>query len=133
MTTGCRVLVPLRVALEYVVSPTDPDPRGMEVIGADGAIAGVVVDVWIDRSENSFRYLEMRLAGADRTVIVPLPFCQFTTRRRIRVRALLAAQFAQVPPLRDPDSITLLEEDKVSAYFGGGAMFAVPGRMGPLL
>jgi photosynthetic reaction center H subunit len=132
--SGLPMVVPLRVATEQRIAEEDPDPRGMEVLGADGLVAGVIEDVWVDRSENMFRYLEMRPSAAPaRTVLVPLPFVQFLPRRQVRVRAIRADQFAEVPPLRDPDSITLLEEDKVSAYFGGGTLFAMAARSEPLL
>ena len=105
----------------------------MEVIGADGMIAGTVVDAWADRSETLFRYLEIALAGHTRTVLVPMTFVQFAPRHRIKVRAIRADQFAGVPALRNPDRVTLLEEDKIMGYYGGGQLYAMPGRMGPLL
>jgi len=38
-----------------------------------------------------------------------------------------------VPATRAPDSITLLEEEKICAYFGGGLLYATPSRQEPLL
>ena len=40
-----------------------PDPRGMFVIGADDRIGGTVRDLWVDRSEAIFRYLEVEVDG----------------------------------------------------------------------
>ena len=54
-------------------------------------------------------------------------------RRRVDVQAILAAQFADVPALRNPDSVTLLEEEKVAAYYGAGTLYATPERADPLL
>ena len=51
----------------------------------------------------------------------------------MRVRAILAEQFAQIPALASPDQITLLEEDRITAYFGGGTLYATPARSEPLL
>jgi photosynthetic reaction center H subunit len=53
--------------------------------------------------------------------------------RCVRVRAILAEQFAQIPALASPDQITLLEEDRITAYFGGGTLYATPARSEPLL
>ena len=44
----------------------DPDPRGLPVIGADGAVAGIVCDLWVDRAEVLFRYLEVEVADGAR-------------------------------------------------------------------
>jgi photosynthetic reaction center H subunit len=38
-----------------------------------------------------------------------------------------------VPGLRNPDQITMLEEEKISAYYGGGTFYADPKRSEPLL
>ncbi len=39
---GHPKIVPMRVATEFTVEARDPDPRGMEVVGADGEVGGVV-------------------------------------------------------------------------------------------
>jgi photosynthetic reaction center H subunit len=130
---GLDKIVPLRVAREFSIPAEDPDPRGMEVIGADNEVAGVVVDAWVDRSEMIFRYLELTLIGTTHTVLVPMTFVQFLARRRLKVRAIRSDQFAEVPALRSPDKVTLLEEDKIMAYYGGGQLYALPGRLGPLI
>ena len=130
---GLDKVVPLRVAREFSIAEEDPDPRGMEVIGADGMTAGTVTDAWVDRSEMLFRYLEISLGGTAHTVLVPMTFVQFQTRNRLKVRAIRADQFATVPALRSPNRVTLLEEDKIMAYYGGGQLYAMPQRMGPLL
>jgi photosynthetic reaction center H subunit len=52
---------------------------------------------------------------------------------QITVRAITAAQFADVPGLRNPEQVTLLEEDKIMGYYGGGTLYATPGRGEPLL
>jgi photosynthetic reaction center H subunit len=35
--------------------------------------------------------------------------------------------------LKNADTITLREEDRISGYFAGGHMYATPQRLGPLL
>lgn len=133
---GKPKIVPLRSASDFFLAWEDPDPRGWPVHGADGALAGTVVDGWVDRSEVVIRYLEVELAEPATTPRVLLPMNFLTLRRRQRrvvVKALLGRQFAAIPALRNPDIVTLLEEDKILAYFGGGLMYATPSRAEPLL
>jgi len=129
-------IVPLRADPHFMVASADPDPRGMAVIGADRLVAGTVTDVWVDRSECLIRYLELTLAtgGEQQTVLLPMNFGIVDRRRRVvNVDALLAGQFADVPRIAGPDSITRREEDRVMGYYGGGTLYAVPGRVEPLL
>ena len=63
-------IVPLRLADGHGVAIQDTDPRGLPVIGADGEQAGTVQDLWIDKSEMMFRYLEVEVTGNDRRVLV---------------------------------------------------------------
>jgi photosynthetic reaction center H subunit len=128
---GAPRLLPLRALPGFDVDHEDPDPRGLPVIGADGAVAGTVRDLWIDQSEVLFRYLEVGLPdGAN--VLLPINFARID-QRRVRVRSLRAAQFAQVPALRQPDRVTLLEEEKIMAFYGAGTLYATPDRQEPLL
>ena len=52
---------------------------------------------------------------------------------RVHVEAILADQFANVPRTRNPDQVTLLEEEKIAAYYGAGTLYATPARVEPLL
>jgi len=129
-------IVPLRVDPHFIVATGDPDPRGMDVIGADRLSAGKVTDVWVDRSECIIRYLELAVTAGDetRTVLLPMNFAIVDRRRRVvNVDALLAGQFAGVPGIASPDSITRREEDRVMGYYGGGTLYATLGRAEPLL
>jgi photosynthetic reaction center H subunit len=38
-----------------------------------------------------------------------------------------------VPATRSPDQVTKLEEEKISAYYGGGTLYADPARSEPLI
>jgi photosynthetic reaction center H subunit len=49
------------------------------------------------------------------------------------VRSIRGDQFAEVPATRNPDQVTRLEEDRITAYYGGGTLYALPSRLGPLL
>jgi photosynthetic reaction center H subunit len=127
-------IAPLRAAEVFSIDPKDPDPRGMKVIGADGAVAGVVSDVWIDRGEYMIRYLEVTLDGTGRQVLVPMPMAVVQkSRRTVRVDAILASQFALAPTLENPNQITFDEEERVAAFFGGGLLYATAARSEPWL
>lgn len=123
-------LVPLRKATEYDVVPGDTDPRGLDVLGADGEVGGQVVDLWIDIAENLFRYLELQVG--DRRVLLPINFARIR-RDGVVVKAILGHQFADVPGTRQPDLVTILEEEKIQAYYGAGTLYAEPSRVEPLV
>lgn len=129
-------ILPTRIATGYACSAYE-DPRGYDVIGTDMKVAGKVVDLWVDRSEALIRYFEVALPGG-RNVLLPVTFSDIKRGvkpgvGRIKVEALLAHQFADVPATRDPDSVTRLEEEKICAYFGAGTLYATPLRAEPLL
>jgi photosynthetic reaction center H subunit len=50
----------------------------------------------------------------------------------VYVAALLAGQFANVPKTKSMEQITLLEEEKITAYYGAGTLYATPERQEPL-
>ena len=134
--TGEAKIVPLRAAPGYTVAAEDKDPRGFQVVGADNLVAGTVVDLWVDRSETVLRYVELQAATkmGPRTVLVPMTFVTISdAKKQVKVRAILADQFAHVPVLKNPEQITKLEEDMVCAYYGGGTLYATASRSEPLL
>lgn len=127
---------PLRVAHEFYVAEQDDDPRGADVIAADKKIAGTVFDLWIDRSEPQIRYIEVKLADGGRHVLLPIGFAKIHSGpwlRYVKVVALLAEQFADVPATKNPVEVTRLEEDKICAYFASGHLYATPLRQEPYL
>ena len=139
---GDPKIVPMRVAPNFFIEPRDPDPRGMPVVGLDGHAAGVVTDVWVDRAEPQVRYLELELpagtaaasGAAGRRVLIPFAVCKVDRRKGVvRTRSILARQFANVPGTRHPERVTLLEEDKIMAYYAGGYLYATPERSEPIL
>ena len=145
---GQLKIAPLRAAPDFIVDGRDADPRGMTVLGADGLPAGVVSDVWIDRGEFMIRYLEVELsttapaagltvvgrATAGPRVLLPLTMAVVSRRTRtVKVDAILARQFADVPALATPDIVTRDEEERVCAYYGGGYLYATAARTEPLL
>eukprot|EP01035_Chromulina_nebulosa_P017463 gene17463-23016_t len=118
---GRNKIVPLRVAGSYALSAHDPDPRGLDVVGCDKAVGGKVVDVWVDRSECLIRYIEVAVphGKTTRNVLLPMTFAVIKSKPgRVIVEAVTGAQLAHVPATVKADSVTLLEEDKICAYYG---------------
>ena len=129
-------IVPLRVATDFHVEARDPDPRGMTVVGADGVTGGTVRDAWVDRSEATLRYLEVEVAAPSgpRRVLLPVNFTKINSGRgQVKVTAILGSQFVAAPGLASPDQVTLLEEDRIAAYYASGHLYAKPSRLGPLV
>ncbi len=127
-------IVPLRSVPEFFLAWEDPDVIGMAVFGADRVQAGTVVDAWVDRSETVIRYVEVELLAGGKRVLLPMNFLQIKPKqRRISVFAILGHQFANVPATAKPDTVTMLEEERVMAYYGGGLFYARPGRADPIL
>ncbi len=145
---GALKIVPLRDAEGFFLDSRDPDPRGMTVLGADRKPAGVVSDVWIDRGEIMIRYLEVELASVTpsaglsvvgsqapgRKVLLPMTMAVISrSSGTVKVDAILASQFADVPALEQPDRATRYDEERVTAYYGAGYLYATPQRTEPLL
>lgn len=141
---GVARIVPMRVATDFFVAHEDPDPRGLDVKGMDGAIGGKVVELWVDRSEPCLRYLEIQVTGGG-TRLVPVPFMRIPRAKgwipfmsagpsasHVQVDVLKAGDFAGIPQTKTADLVTLLEEDKISAYFGAGSLYNSELRYGPL-
>jgi photosynthetic reaction center H subunit len=129
---GQPMIVPLRAAPGFAVASSDPDPRGMAVLGADRELGGVVRELWVDRAEPQIRYLEVDTGV--RSVLLPITFAKIdASRRQVNVRSILSAQFATVPSLSNPDQVTRREEDQITAYYAGGNLYATASRSEPLL
>lgn len=133
LTDGKPMILPVRLAEDFTVATGDPDPRGMQVVGTDSAVAGTVTDIWVDRAEAQIRYLEVETASA-RRVLLPINFVRFdAARRRVHVKSILGAQFSGVPSTASLDSVTRREEDRIMAYYAGGHLYATPSRSEPLI
>jgi photosynthetic reaction center H subunit len=131
---GEDLIVPMRTASDFKVS-AGPDPRGWPVIAADGEVAGTVQDLWVDRADVMVRYLEVALARADGGKrLVPIGVSKVDRdQERVVVSALLAQQFPAVPALKDGERISVLEEERISAFYAGGRRYAEPKRVEPLV
>lgn len=133
---GEPLIVPMRVAAGFSIPRASEDPRGQDVIGADGKVAGKVVDIWVDRADHMVRYLEVEVAGAEASgrVLVPMAMALLEDDpRHVHVHALASEHFRRAPRTQHPERVTLLEEDKISAFFAGGLLYATPDRLGPVL
>jgi photosynthetic reaction center H subunit len=142
---GLHRIVPMRVATDFFVAHEDPDPRGHDVKGMDGLVGGKVVELWVDRSEPCLRYLEVEVTGGG-TRLFPVPFMRMPrpntwipfmtpgpSATHVQIDVLKAADFPGIPQIKSPDQVTLLEEDKISAYFGAGSLWNSDLRFGPLV
>jgi photosynthetic reaction center H subunit len=129
---GAVKIVPLRVATDFRISAKDADPRGLPVVGDDGETGGTVVDLWVDKAESLFRYVEVEVTGGARRVLLPMNFARIR-KDRVTVKSILGHQFAHVPGTKSADQVTQLEEEKIMAYYGAGTLYAEPSRVDPLV
>jgi len=108
------------------------DPRGKPVQAHDGIIVGEISDMWVDEPEQMVRYLEMTLdaayGGGKR--LVPVQLVRILDDR-ITIHSLYAEHFKDVPTIAAPYQVTMLEEEKISAYYAGGKLYATPERLEP--
>lgn len=135
---GRPKLVPMRMDAAFSIAKGDPDPRGLPVVAADKVVAGKVVDVWVNRSEPQVSFYEVQLSGSERRVLLPSGYVQWPNfglwgNDRLLVKSITSAQFANVPGTAREDRITLLEEDRITAYYAGGHLYATSSRSQPLI
>ncbi len=125
-------IVPIGMAEHIAVHAKDTDPRGLEVIAADGAVAGIISDIWVDRAEHQIRYLEVDLGK--KKVLAPMAMSKVEGRKgRVVIDAINAADFAAAPTPAKKSQITFYEEERIVAYFGGGYLYASKARQEPLI
>ena len=131
---GQPVIAPMRILPGFEVAKPDIDPRGLPVVGADGARGGVIKEIWVDRAEMVIRYLELETTAENgsRRVMLPMNFARVQSKK-IAVQSILGNQFAEVPAIKSQDQITMLEEERVMAYYGAGTLYATPERREPLI
>jgi photosynthetic reaction center H subunit len=131
---GSDLVQPLRAAKHFALSPEGGNPIGLPVVGADNSVGGKVVDVWVDISESVVRYYEVQLADGTGNIILPVYFGDVQwSKRRVLVNALTGAQFTKAPRLKNPNRITMAEEDKVAAYIAAGTLYRDSERAEPFI
>lgn len=130
---GHAKIRPLSALPDFKVS-AGRDPRGKAVVGGDGEVVGRVVDMWVDVPENLVRYLTLDLnpEGSGQHRLIPINMARIQSDR-VTVRSLFKHNFPGVPVTKKADQVTLLEEEKICAWYAGGTLYASPGRLGPQL
>lgn len=124
---GSPQVEPLRKAEDVECVDPDMDPRGQRLLGADLKDVGLITDVWFDKSSKIPRYLEVELNGGTATRLVPIFYATLRHRAKaVVVDCLKASQFAMAPTLREADSITAREEDRINGFYAGGHMYSTP-------
>ena len=107
------------------------DPRGLPVIAGDGEIVGEISDMWVDVPEMLVRYLEVDLGGGG-SRLIPMPLARITWKG-VAVQSIYGEHFPDVPKTASSDQVTKLEEEKISAYYAGGKLYADRARLEPQL
>ena len=115
---------PMSMLEDFKVS-AGRDPRCLPVVGRDGEVVGRVTDMWVDVPEQMVRFLTVDLnpEGTGKTRLIPMNMAKIGTDRVV-VRSLMASNWDGVPATKSMEQVTLLEEDKIMAYYAGGTMYA---------
>lgn len=110
------------------------DPRGKAVVSGDGEVVGRVTDMWVDVPEAMVRFLTLDLnpEGTGQTRLIPINMCRIKSDRVV-VRSLYEHNFAGIPTIKSASEVTLLEEEKIMAYYAGGTLYASEARLEPQL
>ncbi|MEM0936400.1 MAG: photosynthetic reaction center subunit H [Pseudomonadota bacterium] len=117
---GYPKIVPMASHDSFAIS-AGRDPRGLSVMGRDKAVVGTVSDMWVDEPEQLVRYLEIDLDGAGKR-LVPIQLAKIGLRG-VMVRSLVKERWAGIPKTKSDSQVTLLEEDKISAYVAAGNLY----------
>ncbi|MEM8810996.1 MAG: photosynthetic reaction center subunit H [Pseudomonadota bacterium] len=124
---GHPKIVPMRTVEAFSVS-AGRDPRGLPVHSADGEVVGTVSDMWIDGPEHLVRYLEFDLAGDAGSRLVPIQLANIKSNS-VAIHALHSPHFSNIPQHKSSDQVTLLEEEKICAYYCGGKLYSSEDRL----
>jgi photosynthetic reaction center H subunit len=122
---GHNKIVPMAGAPAFGVS-AGRDPRGLPVQAGDLEVVGRISDMWVDAPEQLVRYLEIDLNSGSKR-LVPMPMVKIWGDR-VRINSITSDLFEGVPSIKSPAEITMLEEEKISAYYAGGTMYAAAKR-----
>ncbi len=126
---GHPKIVPLSHATAFHIN-AGRNPVGLPVVSGDKQVVGTVTDVWIDEPEQLARYFEYELADGGGKRLVPVTMLRLWGGK-VMVQSIYAHQFADVPKHASDRQVTLLEEDKICAYYGGGYLYASQSRQDP--
>lgn len=126
---GHPKIVPISSRDDHMIS-AGIDPTGMPVVSGDRYKVGTVVDMWADVPEALIRYLEVELDSGAGKRLIPMNMA-ILKRDRVNVRSLYAEHFDDVPTTKSATQITMLEEEKIMAYYAGGTLYAGQSRSQP--
>ena len=130
---GHPKIVPMGQTEDFRVT-AGRDPRGLPVQAGDGVVVGGISDMWIDQPEQLVRFLEIALAEefGGGTRLVPIQMAKIK-RDRVKINSIYGHHFADVPTSASPRQVTMLEEEKIMAYYAGGVLYASTDRQEPAL
>jgi len=130
---GHAKIKPLSELHDFAVS-AGRDPRGKPVVTGDGEVVGRVIDMWVDVPEQMVRYMTMDVnpEGSGKIRLIPINFARIGNDR-VTVRSLYAHNIEGIPTAKSGSEITMLEEEKIMAYYGGGTLYATPSRAEPCI
>ena len=118
-------IAPLSEMNEFKVSGDDPDPRGWDVVGADGRTVGTVKDLLVDREAMRVRYLEVELADGGQRTLLPIGTAQLDDETdRVLFHQLRPEELAALPAY-DYKAFTREYEHSVVTRFGPGGGGAI--------
>ena len=103
------------------------DARGLPVQAHDGPVVGRICDMWVDVPEQLVRYLEIELADGTKR-LAPIQLVRIKSDR-VKVHALYEKHFDNIPLTKDSGQVTMLEEEKICAYWCGGKLYADRDRL----
>jgi photosynthetic reaction center H subunit len=126
-TDDLERVVPLDDLDDFRVAGDDPDPRGWEVVGADGGRIGEVDDLLVDTGAMKVRYLDVGVddgvsAEPDRHVLVPIGYARIDRDHdRVIVDGLSSASLRAIPSYRHGPITRGFETDVRDSYRRGRA------------
>ena len=108
---GAPRIIPMRADQSLHVDAEDTDPRGMELVAADGETVGSVSDLWIDLAEPQIYFLEVQTGGDEggRTVMVPFGFAEIDKKAN-----KVKSQCALLPSVRQCSRAQLAGSDNAA-------------------
>lgn len=115
-------VVPLDQMSDYKVADEDPDVRGWDVKGADGARIGSVDNLLVDSAARKVRYLDIDLDEDlidrdDRHILVPIGYARLDENDDdVFVGALTATRLEEIPAYRH-EPITREYETNLRRHF----------------
>lgn len=128
---GHPKIIPMSSVDTFCVS-AGRDPRGLPVMTGDNVVVGRVTDMWIDEPEQLVRYFayEVDAEFGGGTKLVAREMARIKSNH-LKIRSIFSHNVKGIPTQKSATTVTLLEEEKIQAYYGGGTLYADPSRLEP--